>query len=57
MKPQKNIRIKVRDSGELKILRNTIDAMSDTMNFNYRIRERQNKNGRYASVTINNTKS
>jgi len=41
---------------QMKAVRDTVRQISNAMNFNYRIRERKNKNGRYATLTINSSR-
>ena len=56
MKSKPITRIKVKGSEEMQTLRETVKALSGAMNFRYRIRERKNKLGTYASVELNRAK-
>jgi len=47
------IRIDAASPPQMDAIRETIRSVSRAMNFNYRIRERRNKSGRYATLTIN----
>lgn len=47
------IRIDSATPLQMDAIRDTIRSVSRAMNFNYRIRERRNKTGRYATLTIN----
>jgi len=56
MKRTPATRIRVKGSEEMQTLRETVKAISGVMNFRYRIRERKNKLGTYASVQLNRAK-
>ena len=52
----KRIHIPVQNSDQIRTVRETLGAISEMEKFSYRVRERKNKSGIYASVTINNNR-
>ena len=57
MKSPMKFRIKIQDSEEMQTLRNALKTISSPMSFRYRVRERKNKSGAYASVSISRAKN
>ena len=47
-----NIHIPVKSSFEINALRRIVKNLSNQKDFRYRIRERRNRSGKYASVTL-----
>jgi len=57
MKKKPIVKVKIRDSEEMQTLRDTLKAISGVINMRYRVRERKNSLGKYASVEINRAKA